>query len=85
MSERLLLEAFREDAERLTRPPAFELIEAVGRARRRRRHAIGGVVAACLLAATGVVASQDRRVPGPATGRGPGEPRSSATRGRVPR
>lgn len=77
MSERLL-EAFREDAERRTRPPAFELIEAAGRTRRRRRHAIGGLVAACLLAATGFVASQvDGSLdPQPAED---SEPRSSAT------
>ena len=44
MSERLL-EAFREEAERATPLPAFELIEATGRARRRRRHAVVSGVA----------------------------------------
>jgi hypothetical protein len=58
MSERLL-EAFREDAEKLTRRPAFELIETAGRRRRRRRHAVGGAVAACLLAVTGFLVVHD--------------------------
>ena len=57
--------AFREEVERTTPVPAFELIEAAGRARRRRRHAIGGVVAACMLAATGLVVSQDGGSPDP--------------------
>lgn len=35
--------------------PAFELIEAAGRARRRRRHATGGAVAAFVLATTGIL------------------------------
>ena len=78
MSERLLLEAFREDAERLTRLPAFELIEAAGRARRRRRHAIGGVVAACLLAATGIVATTTGDTPDPRPAEDPA-PRALAT------
>jgi hypothetical protein len=54
MSERLL-EAFREEAEHATRVPAFELIEVAGRARRRRRHAMGGALAACVLATTGIL------------------------------
>jgi hypothetical protein len=83
MSERMLLEAFREDAERLTRLPAFELIEAAGRARRRRRHAIGGVVAACLLAATGVVATTTGDTPEPQPADDP-DPRSQATPWRGP-
>jgi hypothetical protein len=67
MSERLL-EAFREEAEQVTRVPAFELIEAAGRARRRRRRAIGGAVAACVLATTGLLATTtgDTRGPRPA-------------------
>jgi hypothetical protein len=77
MSERLLT-AFREEVERTTPVPAFELIEAAGRARRRRRHAIGGAVAACLLAATGLVVSQDGRSPAPQPAEGP-DPSSSAT------
>ncbi|WP_107765977.1 hypothetical protein [Nocardioides terrigena] len=78
MSERLLLESFREDAERLTRLPAFELIEAAGRARRRRRHTIGGVVAACLLATTGVVVTTTGDTPDPRPAEDPA-PRSLAT------
>ncbi len=78
MSERLLLEAFREEAERPTRLPAFELIEAAGRARRRRRHAIGGAVAACLLAATGFVATTTGDTPDPQPAEDP-DPGSSAT------
>lgn len=54
MSERLL-EAFREEAERTTPVPAFELIEASGRARRRRRHTVVGAVAACALVVTGLL------------------------------
>jgi hypothetical protein len=78
MSERLLLESFREDAERLTRLPAFELIEAAGRARRRRRHTIGGVAAACLLAVTGVVATTTGDTPDPRPAEDPA-PRTLAT------
>jgi hypothetical protein len=74
MSE-LLLEAFREQAERVVSVPPFEPIESAGRARRRRRHAIVGVAAACLLAATGFLASHDES-PGPQPAGGPG---SSAT------
>jgi hypothetical protein len=59
MSERLM-EAFREDAEQLTRRPPFELIEAAGRRRRRRRHAVGGAVVACLLAVSGFLVVHDR-------------------------
>ena len=77
MSERLLT-AFREEVERTTPVPAFELIEAAGRARRRRRHAIGGVVAACLLAATGFVALQSGGPPEPQPA-DDSDPRSSAT------
>lgn len=59
MSERLL-EAFREEAEMATPVPAFDRIEAAGRARRRRRHAVTGAVAACVLAVTGLLAVTDR-------------------------
>jgi hypothetical protein len=64
MSERLL-EALREQAERTTPVPAFELIEEAGRARRRHRRAIGGAVAACLLATTGLLATTTGDTPGP--------------------
>lgn len=77
MSERLMT-AFREEAERTTPLPAFELIEAAGRARRRRRQAIGGMVAVCLLAATGLVASQESGSPNPQPG-DDADSRSSAT------
>ena len=61
MSERLL-EAFREEAEVVTRVPDFDLIQARGRTRRRRRYAVtGAVLGVC----------PDRRWPGRATGRGP--------------
>lgn len=72
MSERLF-EAFREDAERLTEVPAFEVIEQQGRALRRRRHAVIGAVAAMALAVTGVVATTagEPRTQQPA---GPGVP-----------
>jgi hypothetical protein len=56
MSERVF-EAFRDEAERLTEVPAFELIEQQGRALRRRRHAVVGAVAAGVLAVTGVLAT----------------------------
>jgi hypothetical protein len=59
MSERLL-DAFREEAERATAVPPFELLEAAGRARRRRRHTVVGAVAACVLAVTGLLAGIDR-------------------------
>lgn len=58
MSERLL-DTFREKAEQTTRMPDFELIEAAGRARRRRRHAMAGAMAACVLAATGLLLVTD--------------------------
>jgi hypothetical protein len=58
MSEQLL-EAFREEAEHATRVPAFERIEAAGRARRRRRHAMGGALAAGVLATTGILVLTD--------------------------
>lgn len=67
MSERLL-EAFREEAEHTTRVPAFELIEAAGRARRRRRHAVVAAVTACVLGTSGLLAATygDRADPQPA-------------------
>lgn len=55
MSERLF-EAFREEAERLTELPAFELIERQGHARRRRRQALVATFAACVLAVVVTVA-----------------------------
>lgn len=55
MSEQLL-EAFREEAEQHTRVPAFESIEAAGRRRRLRRHAAAGVMTACILGVSGLVA-----------------------------
>ncbi len=64
MSERLL-EAFREEAERGTPLPAFELIEAAGRARRRRRHAVVSGVAACVLGVSGLLAATYDDSPGP--------------------
>ncbi|UUZ61236.1 RNA polymerase sigma factor [Nocardioides sp. B-3] len=71
MSERLL-EAFREEAEWLTAAPSFELIEQRGRARRRRRRqAVLGMAAACVLAVTGIVATSA------------GEPRSEGPSGPV--
>ena len=78
MSERMMLEAFREDAERLTSLPAFELIEAAGRARRRRRHAIGGIAAAGLLVATGILATTTGDTPAPRPAEDPA-PRALAT------
>jgi hypothetical protein len=56
MSERLL-EAFREEAERHARIPAFESIEAAGRRRRLRRHAVAGAMTACVLGVSGLVAA----------------------------
>jgi hypothetical protein len=44
------LEAFREEAERLTPMPAFVLIEAAGRRRRRMRRVVAALAAACVLA-----------------------------------
>lgn len=64
MSERLL-EAFREEAERVTAVPAFELIEAAGRARRRRRQAVVSGVAACVLGVSGFLAATHGDSPGP--------------------
>jgi hypothetical protein len=56
MSERLL-EAFREEAEHSTPLPDFELISAAGRDRRRRRHTVVAAVTACVLGASGLLAS----------------------------
>lgn len=56
MSERLL-DAFREDAEHSIELPDFEELAAAGRRRRTRRHAATGAVAACVLAASGVLAA----------------------------
>lgn len=60
MSERLL-KAFQQEAEHVTRAPAFELIEQRGRRRRRRRQAaVGGMLACALaLAVTTTVALRD--------------------------
>lgn len=66
MSERLL-EAFREEAEHTTRVPAFETIEAAGRRRRLRRHAVVGALTACVLGVSGLVAATNSStVPQPA-------------------
>lgn len=54
MSERLL-EAFREQAERVVSVPPFEPIASAGRSRRRRRHAVVGVVSACVVGVAGLV------------------------------
>lgn len=51
-----LLEAFREQAELTTPVPGFDLIEAGGRARRRRRYAVMGGAAAFVLAVSGLLA-----------------------------
>ncbi|MBD3925650.1 hypothetical protein IEZ26_13535 [Nocardioides cavernae] len=59
MSERLL-DAFREEAERAIVLPEFERIEAAGRARRNRRHAVVGAAAACALVVTGLLAATGR-------------------------
>ena len=56
MSERLL-EAFRADAEHSVRLPDYEAIAARGRRRRLRRRAVGGAVAAGVLAASGFLAT----------------------------
>lgn len=56
MSERLL-EAFREEAEHTTPVPDFELISAAGRDRRRRRHTVVAAVTACVLGASGLLAT----------------------------
>lgn len=58
MSERLL-DAFREQAERVVPVPPFERIESAGRSRRRRRHAVVGAVAACAIGVAGLVAVVD--------------------------
>ncbi|MFC7360099.1 hypothetical protein [Nocardioides astragali] len=67
MSEQLL-EAFREDAEQHARVPAFETIQAAGRRRRLRRHAVVGAMTACILGVSGIVAgtSGDSTDPQPA-------------------
>lgn len=67
MSERLL-DAFREEAEHAIVTPEFERIEAAGRARRHRRHAVVGVATTCALVVTGLLAStgRDRVDPQPA-------------------
>ena len=59
MSERLL-DAFRQDAERGIVVPEFEPIVATGRARRHRRHAAVGAVAACALVVTGLLLATGR-------------------------
>lgn len=58
MSERLL-EAFREEAEQHARVPDFDTLEAAGRRRRHRRHAMVGAVTACVLGISGVLAATD--------------------------
>ncbi|WP_457207162.1 hypothetical protein [Nocardioides sp. P5_C9_2] len=77
MSERLL-EAFREKAEASTPVPAFETIEAAGRARRRRRHATVALIAACTLGVAGFVAATDGAPDAPRPAGGP-DPSSIAT------
>ncbi|MET0916598.1 MAG: hypothetical protein ABWY81_10415, partial [Jiangellaceae bacterium] len=64
MSERLL-DAFREEAERAIVLPEFERIEAAGRARRNRRHAVVGAAAACALGVTSLLAATGRDHDGP--------------------
>lgn len=73
MSERLL-EAFRDDAERIIALPDFEVIAAAGRARRRRRHAAVGAVAACVLGASGFLAATYDDSPTPQPAKDPDEP-----------
>lgn len=76
MSERLL-DAFREEAERTTPVPDFELIEAAGRRRRQRRRSAVAAVVACAVAVAGLLAVTQRS---PADDTGPaGDPRSAAT------
>ena len=72
-----LSDCWRRSARRpsvVTRVPAFELIEAGGRARRRRRHAVDGCAwLACVLGRQRVPGRDDRRLtPDAAAGRGPG-------------
>lgn len=55
MSEQLL-RAFRDDAVHRTRVPAFEQIEAAGRSRRHRRHAVVAAVTACVLGVSSLLA-----------------------------
>ncbi|MEO5663442.1 MAG: hypothetical protein ABIR39_09165 [Nocardioides sp.] len=77
MSERVF-EAFREDAERLTEVPAFELIERQGRSLRRRRRAVGAAVAASVLGLTGFLAIGDETPEEPLPAEDP-EPSSLVT------
>jgi hypothetical protein len=72
MSERLL-EAFREEAEHATRVPPFELIEAAGRHRRLRRHAVVGALTACVLGVSGLVAATSGDSTGPQPAEAPDE------------
>jgi hypothetical protein len=64
MSERLL-EAFREEAEHTVPLPDFDLISAAGRDRRRRRHAVVAAVTACVLGASGLLATTYDHSTGP--------------------
>jgi hypothetical protein len=73
-----LLDAFREEAELVTPVPPFDRIEAAGRARRRRRHAVAGLVAACVLGLAGLVAVTDDGSGSPRPADDPG-PSSLAT------
>ena len=59
MSERLL-DAFREDAEHSIALPDFDDLASAGRRRRARRRAVAGAVAACTLAASGLLATYGR-------------------------
>lgn len=70
MSERLL-EAFREEAEHTTPVPDFDLISAAGRDRRRRRHTVVAAVTACVLGASGLLATAYDDSPGPQPARDP--------------
>lgn len=58
-----LLAAFREEAERLTPVPAFELVAAAGRTRHRRHHSVAGAACACLLAPAGFLALGGQETP----------------------
>ena len=73
MSERLL-EAFRAEAEKHARVPSFEAIEAAGRNRRRRRHAVVGTVTACVLGVSGLLAGTYGDPADPQPAGEPGEP-----------